>query len=84
METRDVLLKADSVSVLLIDPWIMGPDVYEVDVSSRSGGFHVVDSIRSCVRLEVIAGPHTPALIARGSSGVRLEGAWSWDPATSA
>ena len=68
---------------LIIDPWILGPDIYDMDVSCRSSGFHVVDSIRSCTRLEVIAGPRTPALIAQGSPGVRLEGAWSWDPATS-
>ena len=68
---------------LVIDPWILGPDVYDMDVSCRSGGFHVVDSIRGCTRLEVIAGPKTPTLIAQGSPGVRLEGAWSWDPATS-
>jgi lipopolysaccharide transport system ATP-binding protein len=67
---------------LIIDPLILGPDIYDMDISCRSGGFHVVDSIRGCTRLEVIAGPRTPALIAQGSPGVRLEGAWSWDPAT--
>ena len=68
---------------LIIDPWILGPETDDMDISFPSGGFHVVDSIRGCTRLEVIAGPRTPALIAKGSPGVRLEGAWSWDPATS-
>jgi lipopolysaccharide transport system ATP-binding protein len=69
---------------LLIDPLILGPDVYEMDVGSRSGDFHTLDFIRGCTQLEVIAGPNTPAAIAQRSPGVRLEGTWSWDlPATS-
>ena len=69
---------------LLIDPLILGPDVYEMDVGSRSGDFHMLDFIRGCTQLEVIAGPNTPAAIAQRSPGVRLEGTWSWDlPATS-
>ena len=69
---------------LLIDPLILGPDVYEMDIGSRSGDFHTLDFIRGCTQLEVISGPNTPAAIAQRSPGVRLEGTWSWDlPTTS-
>jgi lipopolysaccharide transport system ATP-binding protein len=69
---------------LLIDPLILGPDVYEMDIGSRSGDFHMLDFIRGCTQLEVITGPNTPAAIAQRSPGVRLEGSWSWDlPITS-
>ena len=27
---------------LIAHPWILGPDIYDVDISCRSGGFHVV------------------------------------------
>ena len=68
---------------LLIDPLLLGPDVYEMDVGSRSGDFHVLDFIRGCAQLEVMAGPNTPAAITQRSPGVRLEGTWSWNlPAT--
>ena len=64
---------------LLIDPLILGPNIYQVDLGSRSGDFHGLDFVSAC-ELEVIAGPSTPALIAQKALGVRLEGNWSWDP----
>ena len=66
---------------LIIDPLILGPDIYAVDIASRSGDFHTLDFISGCAQLEVVAGPSTPALIAQRSPGVRLEGTWSWEPA---
>lgn len=63
-----------------IDPLILGPAVYDVDVGSRSGDFHPLDFVRSCAQLEVIAGPGTAALIAEKSPGVHLIGDWSWGP----
>jgi lipopolysaccharide transport system ATP-binding protein len=68
---------------LLIDPMILGPDIYQLDIGCRSGDFHALDSVRNCVQLEVVAGPNTPASIAQDAPGVRLEGDWSWSPAQS-
>ena len=65
---------------LIIDPLILGPDTYQLDVGSRSGDFHLLDFVGACAELEVIAGPSTPALIAQRALGVRLEGTWSWGP----
>jgi lipopolysaccharide transport system ATP-binding protein len=80
--TRRDLARPGRYSVdLIIDPMILGPDIYNVDVVSRSGDFHSLDFISNCTQFEVVVGPNTPALIAQRSSGVRLEGTWSWDPA---
>ena len=66
---------------LIIDSLILGPDIYDLDIGSRSGDFHFLDFISGCFKLEVVAGPNTPALIAQKSPGVRLQGTWSWDQA---
>ena len=65
---------------LLIDPLILGPDLYDLDLGSRSGDFHILDTLRGCAQVEVIAGPNTPSLMFQKSPGVRLEGTWSWGP----
>ena len=54
---------------LLVDPMILGPDIYDVDVASRSGDFHALDSLRSCAQLEVTAGPKTPPFMFQVSRG---------------
>jgi lipopolysaccharide transport system ATP-binding protein len=65
-----------------IDPVILGPDQYNMDIGFRSGDFYLLDFVREGTKIEVIAGPNTPAEIAhamtRSSSGVRIEGYWSW------
>jgi lipopolysaccharide transport system ATP-binding protein len=68
---------------LLIDPMILGPDIYRLDIGCRSGDFHPLDFVRDCVQLEVVAGPNTPASMVQNAPGVRLEGAWSWSPVQS-
>ena len=80
--TRRDLVHPGKYSVdLIVDPLTLGPDIYNVDVGSRSGDLHPLDFIRDCAQLEVVAGPSTPASIAQRFPGVRLEGTWSWDPA---
>jgi lipopolysaccharide transport system ATP-binding protein len=64
---------------LIIDPLILGPDTYSLDVSSRAGDLYALDFIRGCTQLEVVVGPSTPPSFAHGFPGVRLEGTWSWD-----
>src|SRR5262249_5830407 len=68
---------------LLIDPMILGPDIYQLDIGCRSGDFHDLDFVGDCIQLEVVAGPNTPASLAQNASGVQLKGAWSWSPAQS-
>jgi hypothetical protein len=63
---------------LLIDPMILGPDIYQLDIGCRSGDFHTLDFVSHCVQFEVVGGPNTPASIAQNGPGVQLEGAWSW------
>jgi lipopolysaccharide transport system ATP-binding protein len=64
---------------LHIDSLGLGPDFYGVDVALRSGDFHFLDMLNNFSQVQVVAGPETSAAIARGLSGVRLEGDWVWD-----
>ena len=59
----------------------LGPSVYGVDVTCRSGDFNIIDFIGGCGQVEVVAGPHTSPTILHNMSGVRLEGQWQWDSA---
>jgi lipopolysaccharide transport system ATP-binding protein len=78
---RDLPIPGTYSVDLIVDPLILGPDIYNVDVASRSGDFHVLDFVTGCAQVEVVAGPDTPALIAQRSPGVRLQGTWYWNPA---
>jgi lipopolysaccharide transport system ATP-binding protein len=64
---------------LIIDPLMLGPNIYEVDVSCRSGELHALDFVGNCAQIEVIPGPSTPALMAQNAPGVRLDGIWRWN-----
>jgi lipopolysaccharide transport system ATP-binding protein len=55
------------------------PEVYAVDIASRSGDTHVLDFLPDCSRPEVISGPQTPGFIIGKGAGVRLPSTWSWD-----
>jgi Wzt C-terminal domain len=63
-----------------IDALPLAPDIYSLDVGSRSGDFHSLDYIPARVWLEVVPGPRTPTSIIRKDGGVRLEGKWVWPP----
>lgn len=79
---RDIDAPGDFSIELQIDPVVLGPDQYSLDIGFRSGPVHVLDLIRDVARVEVIIGPNTPSDVSyagyRNSSGVRLEGCWSW------
>lgn len=77
--SRDLARPGKYSTDLVIDPLILGPGIYEFDVGCISGDFHPLDFVRVGARLEVVAGPNTPAYLAQ--SGARLEGVWSWDMA---
>jgi lipopolysaccharide transport system ATP-binding protein len=56
----------------------LAPDVYSIDVGSRSGDFHCLDYIGGAFEMEIIAGPRTPGTIVRKDAGVRLTSKWVW------
>jgi lipopolysaccharide transport system ATP-binding protein len=56
----------------------LAPDVYTLDIGSRSGDFTHLDYIPGAALLDVIPGPKTPASIIRKDAGVRLESRWIW------
>lgn len=77
---RPDLLKPGDYSVdLSIPAFPLAPDIYLVDVGSRSGDSHQLDFVGACAEVEVIVGPKTPGYIARKGAGVRLTGEWSWE-----
>ncbi len=57
----------------------LAPDIYEIEIGSRSGDFHTLDHLPACFRLEVVAGADTPGYIIVKNSGARLPSHWSWD-----
>jgi Wzt-like putative exopolysaccharide export protein len=72
---------------LNIDPMVLGPDHYNLDIAFRSGNIHLLDFISDWTQLEVVAGPETLAEIthalSHASTGVRLVGRWSWEKQSS-
>ena len=62
-----------------IDSLPLPPDVYDLDLGSKSGDSHQLDYLPSAVSLEIIPGLNTPEYIARRNAGVRLTSEWKWD-----
>src|SRR5262249_26625243 len=56
----------------------LAPDIYLLDIGSRSGDFHSLDYIPAVAQLEIVAGPSTPGYIVRRGAGVRLASKWRW------
>ena len=77
-ESRDLASPGKYSIDLIIDPLILAPGIYDFNVGCRSGDFHPLDFVHTGARLEVVAGPSTPASIAQNFPGVRLQGVWSW------
>jgi ABC-type polysaccharide/polyol phosphate transport system ATPase subunit len=74
---RDLALPGRHSVDLIIDPLILGPEIYNINVVCRSGDFHILDAV-DCGQVEVVAGPSTPASFTDRFLGVRVEGIWSW------
>jgi hypothetical protein len=66
-----------------VDIWAdrlpLAPDLYAIDVGCRSGDFHSLDYIGSCLQFEVVSGLKTPGNIVRKSAGVRLPSHCEWE-----
>jgi len=54
------------------------PGRYNIDVGARSGDIFVLDYLPSCLQVEVLPGPTTPAVIVREDGGVRIPAHWQW------
>jgi lipopolysaccharide transport system ATP-binding protein len=64
---------------LEIDSLPLAPDIYILDIGSRSGDSHLLDYIPGAVTLEIVPGPKTPAYIVLKAAAVRLKSNWSWN-----
>jgi lipopolysaccharide transport system ATP-binding protein len=61
-----------------IDALPLAPDVYGLDIGSRSGDFHALDYMPLGVLLDVVPGPTTPGYLIRKDAGVRLASMCRW------
>jgi lipopolysaccharide transport system ATP-binding protein len=61
-----------------IDSLPLAPDIYGLDIGSRSGDFHPLDYMPLGVLLDVVPGPKTPGYLIRKDAGVRLACKCSW------
>jgi lipopolysaccharide transport system ATP-binding protein len=61
-----------------IDSLPLAPDIYSLDIGSRSGDFHSLDYIPARVWLDIAPGRSTPGHIIRNSAGVGLQSRWAW------
>jgi lipopolysaccharide transport system ATP-binding protein len=53
------------------------PGRYAVDLAARAGEHVSLDYLPSCIWIDVLPGPHTPAVIIRDSGGVREPASWN-------
>lgn len=61
-----------------IDELPLAPDIYCLDIGSRSGDFHPLEYIAAAAQLEIVAGPKTPGYISRKNAAARLRSNWTW------
>ncbi len=54
------------------------PGRYALDVAARSGDNGGLDYLQSCIWIDVLPGPRTPAVIIREGGGVREPATWEW------
>jgi len=62
-----------------IDSLPLAPDIYVLDIGSRSGDSHPLDFIPGAVTLEIVPGPKTPGYIVLEDAAVRLKSNWNWN-----
>ena len=76
-QERIALSENDRLNVRVsIKELFLQPGLYSLDIGLRSGNSMAVDYLPSCVQIEVLPGPHTPAFIVNGQSGVRAGAQW--------
>jgi lipopolysaccharide transport system ATP-binding protein len=77
---RPSISKSGSYFVdFIIDALPLAPDVYGLDLGSRSGDIHALDYIPLGVLLDIAPGPTTPGYIIRREAGVRLSSKCTWE-----
>jgi lipopolysaccharide transport system ATP-binding protein len=74
----NIPLPGDYSIEVKIDELPLAPDMYCLDIGSRSGDFHSLDYMPAATQFEIVAGPMTPGYIARRSAAVRLRANWRW------
>jgi lipopolysaccharide transport system ATP-binding protein len=55
------------------------PEDYDINIYARSGDLHLLDNVVEADRVEVAAGPKTPAFMTSKFAGARLPSTWSWN-----
>jgi len=76
---RPSIARAGTYSVdIEVESLPLVPDIYALDIGSRSGDFHPLDYIGGSFQLEIIGGPKTPGSIIRRDGAVRLASKWLW------
>jgi len=64
---------------LEIDSLPLAPEIYVLDIGSRSGDSHLLDYIPGAVTLEIVPGPKTPGYAVLNAAAVRLKSNWIWN-----
>ena len=62
-----------------IDALPLAPDIYSLDIGTRSGDFGPSDYIPARVWLDIVPGRSTPGNFVRSARGVCLGGRWAWE-----
>jgi len=64
-----------------LDPLLLQPDRYLIDVVARSGvsGKGALDYSISCMAIDVLPGARTPGFIMRRGGGIRMPAHWRWE-----
>jgi lipopolysaccharide transport system ATP-binding protein len=76
---RPTIIKPGTYTVdVAIDPLPLAPEIYSVDIGSRSGDLYALDHLPGSFELEIVAGPCTPGYIAQSEGCVRLASQWVW------
>jgi lipopolysaccharide transport system ATP-binding protein len=84
-QPRQDLVRGTTGQVQLrMEPLLLQPGMYLLDLGARSGENFALDYISGALQLEILPGPRTPACLIRneGTGGVRLPASWEWDMET--
>ena len=79
-EVRPNLSRSGSYSVEIeIKSLPIGPDIYSLDIGSRSRENHALDYIPGVAQIEIIASGKTPGYVIGHGATVRLASNWIWN-----
>jgi lipopolysaccharide transport system ATP-binding protein len=64
---------------VMVEALPLQPADYDITIYARSGDLHFLDIVDRADRVEVTAGPKTPAFMISKFPGARLPSTWSWN-----